>query len=189
MKNIIIFGPPGAGKGTVSKKIAEDFGFRHISTGDIIRKNQEEKTKIGLLADRLSDKGNLLPDNAVNEMIKQEIIDDNNSKGFIFDGFPRTAGQSKMLDQFLHKRKTPINTIIHMDADKYIVKTRILERRKTSGRKDDTADVFETRWAAYQKVTIPAITYFESRGKVSRVNGEQTIDEVYANIEKIINEI
>jgi len=189
MKNIVIFGPPGTGKGTMSKKIAEDFGFRHISTGDIIRKNQEEKTKIGLLADRLSDEGNLLPDSVVNEMIKQELMDDKNYKGFIFDGFPRTAGQSKMLDQFLHKRKTPINTIIHLDADKYIVKTRILERGKTSGRKDDTAAVFETRWAAYKKETIPALNYFEGRGKVSRVNGEQTIDEVYAEIHNIVNEL
>jgi adenylate kinase len=189
MKNIIIFGPPGTGKGTMSKKIAENFGFRHISTGDIIRKNQEEKTKIGLLADRLSDEGNLLPDNVVNEMIKQELMDDKNSKGYIFDGFPRTAGQSKMLDQFLHKRKTPINTIIHLDADKYIVKTRILDRGKTSGRKDDTAEIFETRWAAYQKETIPALKYFEGRGKVSKVNGEESVDEVYSEIKKVIDEI
>lgn len=189
MKNIIIFGPPGTGKGTMSKKIAEEFGFRHISTGDIIRKNQEEKTKIGLLADRLSDAGNLLPDKVVNEMIKQELMDDKNSKGFIFDGFPRTAGQSKMLDQFLHKRKTPINTIIHLDADKYIVMTRILDRGKTSGRADDTAEVFETRWRAYQKETIPALSYFQGRGKVSKINGEQTVEEVYASVQKIINEL
>jgi len=103
MENIIIFGPPGTGKGTMSEKISEEFKLRHISTGDIIRKNQEEKTKIGLLADKIVNDGNLLPDNIVNEMVKYEIINDKESIGFIFDGFPRTAGQAKMLDQFLNK--------------------------------------------------------------------------------------
>jgi adenylate kinase len=187
MKNIIIFGPPGTGKGTMSQKLSEEFGFRHISTGDIIRKNQEEKTKIGLLADRIVNDGNLLPDDIVNEMIKQELIDDTESIGFIFDGFPRTAGQAKMLDQFLNKRGTPVNTVIHLDVPKWVAQNRIIERGKTSGRKDDTAEAFPTRWAAYQKETTPAMNYFEGRGKVSKVNSELAIDEVYAEVTKIIN--
>jgi len=187
MENIIIFGPPGTGKGTMSEKISEEFKLRHISTGDIIRKNQEEKTKIGLLADKIVNDGNLLPDNIVNEMVKYEIINDKESIGFIFDGFPRTAGQAKMLDQFLNKRKAPVTKVIHLDADKYTVQTRILERGKTSGRADDTVEVFGTRWDAYQKETVPALNYFEGRGKVVKVNGTQTIDEVYAEIKTIID--
>lgn len=188
MKNIIIFGPPGTGKGTMSEKLAVEFGFRHISTGDIIRKNQEEKTKIGLLADKIVNQGNLLPDDIVNEMIKQEIINDTTTPGFIFDGYPRTAGQTKSLDQFLNKRKSPITKVIHLDADKYIVKTRIIERGKTSGRKDDNAEAFEVRWGAYKKETLPSLDYFEKRGKVVRVDSEQTIEEVYNEVKGIIND-
>jgi len=187
MKNIIIFGPPGTGKGTMATKLAKEYGFRHISTGDIIRKNQEDRTKIGILADKIVNGGNLLPDEIVNEMVKQEIIDDTNSKGFIFDGFPRTAGQAKMLDQFLHKRRAPINTIIHLDVDKHVVKARILERGRMSGRKDDTSEVFETRWAAYQSQTIPALNYFNGRGKVVRVDGMESIESVYSNIKTIVD--
>lgn len=190
MKNIIIFGPPGTGKGTMSKKLSEDFGLRHISTGDIIRKNQKEQTKIGQLADKMAvDAGNLLPDNVINEMIKQELINDINSSGFIFDGFPRTAGQAKMLDQFLNHKKTPVTSVIFLEVSEYTAITRIIERGKTSGRKDDTAEAFPTRWHAYKNDTIPAMEYFEGRGKVSRVNSEQTIDAVYEDVKKIINEL
>lgn len=187
MKNIIIFGPPGTGKGTVSVKLAEEYGFRHISTGDIIRKNQKDKTKIGLLADKIVDGGGLLPDNIVNEMIKQEIIDDKKATGFIFDGFPRTAGQAKMLDQFMNKKKTPINCVINLDVPKEVARERIIERGKTSGRKDDTKEAFPTRWTAYLGETQPAVDYFKGRGKVEEVDGTQTVEEVYAEFKKIID--
>jgi adenylate kinase len=189
MKNIIIFGPPGTGKGTMSQKLSEEFGFRHISTGDIIRKNQEEKTKIGQLADKIVNSGGLLPDDIVNEMIKQELIDDVTSKGFIFDGFPRTAGQAKVLDQFLNKRGTPVDVVIHLNTPRLVVQNRIIERGKTSGRKDDTKEAFPTRWDAYQKQTMPALQYFEGRGKVVEVDGDKPIDEVYADFQKIVNEV
>ncbi|MEK6829873.1 MAG: adenylate kinase [Nanoarchaeota archaeon] len=189
MKNIIIFGPPGTGKGTMSKKLAEEFGLKHISTGDIIRKNQEEKTKIGQLADKIVNDGNLLPDDIVNEMIKQEIIDDKTSPGFIFDGFPRTPGQAKMLDQFLNRKNTPVSAVIYLDVPKWVAIERIVERGKTSNRKDDTEEAFPTRWNAYQKDTIPAMNYFEGRGKVTKISSEQSIDEVYAEIKKVIDGI
>ena len=173
----------------MSKKIVEEFGIRHISTGDIIRKNQVDKTKIGLLADKIVDDGGLLPDKIVNEMIKQEIIDDKKSTGFLYDGFPRTTGQAKMLDQFLNKINVPIDLVIYLEADKYIVKTRILERGKTSGRIDDNDKAFETRWNAYQKETVPVLNYFDGRGKVVKINSEQTIEKVYAEVKKAIDEL
>jgi len=187
MKNIIIFGPPGTGKGTMSAKLSEEFGFRHLSTGDIIRKNQKDRTKIGLLADKIVDGGGLLPDDIVNEMVKQEIIDDTESIGFIFDGFPRTAGQAKMLDEFLHKRKSPITKVIHLDSQKHTVMQRILNRGLESGRKDDNSEAFQIRWEAYKNETVPALNYFKGRGKVEDVNGEETIEEVYSNVKSIID--
>lgn len=189
MKNIIIFGPPGTGKGTMSTRLAKDFGLMHISTGDIIRKNQEEKTKIGILADKIVDQGGLLPDDIVNEMIRQTIIDNPGSTGFIFDGYPRTAGQAKMLDEFLFKRKSPINVIIHLDSPLYVAQNRIIERGKTSGRKDDNMESFLVRWSAYERETYPSLEYFSGRGKVERVDGVGEIEEVYANVKKIVDEI
>lgn len=189
MKNVIIFGPPGTGKGTVSKRLSEEFGLKHISTGDIIRKNQEEKTKIGLLADKIVDGGGLLPDNIVNEMIKQEIIDNPNAQGFIFDGYPRTAGQAKVLDQFLNQRGNPVNNCIFLNTPKWVVVNRIIERGKVSGRKDDNADVFGTRWDAYQKETVPALNYFTERGRVVEINGDREVEAVYSDCKKVIDDI
>lgn len=190
MKNIIIFGPPGAGKGTQSSKIIEEFELNHISTGDLIRRNQEEGTKIGKIADKMKvNEGNLLPDNVVNEMIKQEIIDNGDITGYIFDGFPRSNGQAKMLDEFLHHRGVPINLVIYLDLDKHVACDRIVERGKTSGRADDTKEAFPTRWAAYQSTTLPIIQYFEGRSKVTKIDADQSIDEVFEEIKTAINEI
>lgn len=189
MKNIIIFGPPGTGKGTMSVKLAADYNLRHISTGDIIRKNQEERTKIGLLADKIVNSGGLLPDDIVNEMMKQEIISDTTSGGFIFDGFPRTAAQAKMLDQFLNYRKTPVTKVIHLDSPKNIVLQRIVDRGKVSGRKDDNAEAFKKRWTAYQTQTLPALSYFKGRGVVVDVDGIGEIDVVYDRIKPIMDEL
>lgn len=187
MKNIIIFGPPGTGKGTMSKKLSEEFGFRHISTGDIIRKNQEEKTKIGLLADKIVNSGGLLPDDIVNEMIKQELINDKTSAGFIFDGFPRTSTQARMIDQLLNYNKTPVTKVIYLDTPRNVVLQRIIKRGETSGRVDDNKEAFGIRWQAYQSQTVPAIGYFEGRGMVVKVDGEQEIDKVYSEIKEIIS--
>lgn len=189
MKNIIIFGPPGTGKGTVSEKLAKDFGFHHISTGDIIRKNQEQKTKIGLIADKIVNSGGLLPDEIVNEMIKQEVIDNSSSIGIIFDGFPRTTGQAKMLDQFLNRRGTPLTKAIHLDVPEWVAQNRIIERGKTSLRKDDTMEAFPKRWNAYANDTIPAINYFNGRGRVSVVDSDREVDVVYADIKNIIESL
>lgn len=187
MNNIIIFGPPGAGKGTMSKKIAKETGAIHLSTGDIIRKNQEEKTKIGIMADKIVDGGGLLPDDIVNEMVKQEVIDTNSYVGYIFDGFPRTSGQARMLDEFMHRRGTPISHVIFLDVPKNVVFNRIIERGKTSNRKDDTEEAFPKRWNAYNKETKPVLAYFEGRGKVSTIDGSKDIERVYQDLLEVIS--
>ena len=140
-----------------------------------------------MLADKIVNSGGLLPDDIVNKMIKQEIINDTNTNGFIYDGFPRTATQAKMLDQFLNYRKTPITNVIHLDSPKHIVLQRILDRGKISGRKDDNAEVFKTRWSAYKTQTLPALKYFEGRGVVVDVDGIGEIDEVYERIKTVMD--
>lgn len=185
MKNIIIFGGPGTGKGTISKRLSVELGLIHLSTGDLIRANQESGTKIGLIADRVSDNGGLLPDEIVSEMVKIEIIN-NPGKGFVFDGFPRTPSQSRALDQLLQDRRTPVDLIISLDVPKWVAKDRILERAKTSNRKDDTEEIFNTRWSIYEKDTIPSIEYFRNKRVVHDINGEMCANDVYNNIKELM---
>lgn len=192
MKNIILIGPPGAGKGTQAKLISSKLGLIHISTGDLIREEQMKDTKIGKLATQLIDNGNFLPDNVVITMVKQKIIDNSNAAGFIFDGFPRTVDQAKSLDEFLNARKTPINKIILMDLDDTIVKKRIMERSRNENRADDKPEVIQTRINNYKKQTIPVISYYKNgylfaanRGVVN-IEASKSKEEILAELETII---
>jgi adenylate kinase len=184
MKNVIIFGPPGIDRSSISRRLSEEFGLRLISTGDLIRRNQVEKTKIGVLADRIMGDGGLLPDHIINEMVKQEIISDNNSAGFIFDGFPRTSGQAKMLDEFMHKKKMPISAAIYLDAQKHVVLERMM--LKEQGAEEVDKVNFQVKWATYMSETIPAILYFNGRGKVSTVDGSADTERVYENLRGVL---
>lgn len=192
MKNIILIGPPGAGKGTQAKKLAENLGLVHISTGDLIREEQKNDTKIGKLACQLIDKGHFLPDVVVVQMVKQKIIDNPTALGFIFDGFPRTVDQAKTLDEFLNLRKTPINKIFSLEIDVESVKTRISERAVVENRIDDSPEVVQTRIETYNKQTLPVLNYFKegylfagNRG-VESIDANNTIEEVYKNIEILL---
>ncbi len=178
MKNYLLFGPPGVGKGTQSSFLCEKFNLIHISTGDIIRAEQKKGTKIGKLADKLIDQGNFLPDEHVIELVKTVIIDNPKAEGFLFDGFPRTLFQAKVLDEFLFNRKTPIIALLNLTAGKKVLLERIVERGKTSGRKDDNKEVFETRFTNYVTETRPVINYFEQRRKKIDINGDQEIEKV-----------
>ncbi len=192
MKNIILIGPPGAGKGTQAKMITENLGLIHISTGDLIREEQKNDTKIGKLATQLIDKGHFLPDEIVIQMVKQKVIDNPTAPGFIFDGFPRTVDQAKILDEFLNLRKTPINKIISLEVDVEEIKKRITERASAENRPDDSPEVIQTRIDTYNKKTLPVLNYFKegylfagNRG-VESVNAAQTKEEVFENISTIL---
>jgi adenylate kinase len=176
MKNIILIGPPGAGKGTQAKLLSERLGLIHISTGDLIREEQANDTKIGKLANQLIDKGQFLPDNIVITMVKQKVINNSNAAGFIFDGFPRTVDQAKSLDEFLNARKTPINKVILLDINDEVVKKRISERALVENRVDDNAEVLQTRIDVYKKQTMPVINYYKNSYLFAAARGVVNIE-------------
>lgn len=186
MKNIILIGPPGCGKGTQSKKFIE-IGYEHISTGDLIREEQKKGTAIGELATRLSDHGNFLPDDIVTTLVKQRIIDSNNKIGFVFDGYPRTVDQAKALDEFLYNRSVPIKSIINIVVSDPVVKQRILERASKENRVDDKEELIPTRISNYKSKTAPVLGYFQNRRSIIEINGEQDENKVFEDIQKAIS--
>jgi len=187
MKNIIIIGLPGSGKGTQSKKISQELGFEHISTGDLIREEQSRGTAIGDLATRLADQGNFLPDDIITTLVRQKIIDSKNNVGFIFDGYPRTVDQAKSLDEFLYNRKTPLTCLINIVVSEDIVKHRILERAEKENRADDKLDLISTRVENYKNKTSPVINYFRNRKAIVEINGEKSENDVFNDIQTALN--
>ena len=137
MLNIVLFGPPGAGKGTQSQKLIEDYGLTHISTGDLFRKHLGEGTELGKKAQAFMDEGRLVPDQLVIDMVDDKLQEENNANGIIFDGFPRTIPQAEALDELLNKKSTPIKGMIALSVPDDELISRLLERGKTSGRADD----------------------------------------------------
>jgi len=189
MINIVLFGPPGSGKGTQSNNIIKRFNLTHISTGDLFRKNLEEGTELGILAQQYMDDGNLVPDEIVSKMVADKLKENNESKGYIFDGFPRTVPQAKVLDQLLEDLEMPINLIIALEVDDNELKNRILERGKTSGRVDDQSEEkVETRIRVYKEETLPIANYYKIQNKFYSINGVGSIEDIANNINRVIEE-
>lgn len=190
MYNIVLFGPPGAGKGTQSEKIIERFNLSHISTGDLFRNHMFEGTQLGKLAQKYMDDGNLVPDEVVVKMVEHKIRDENNSEGFIFDGFPRTVTQAEALDLLLEKSSEEISGMILLDVDKDELLKRILIRGETSGRTDDQdIDKINNRIKVYQEETLPVAEYYEKKGKLYKVVGVGSVDEIFSNISEVIKKL
>jgi len=188
MLNIILFGPPGAGKGTQSEKIIDKYKLTHIATGDLFRKHLGEGTDLGKLAQKYMDEGNLVPDEVVIGMVDEKIKETKaNSSGYIFDGFPRTVPQAKALDTLLEEKGEKIAGMIALDVPEEELKKRIKERGKTSGRTDDQNESkIENRIKVYQEETLPVANYYDGEGKYVKIHGVGTIDEIFG---KISNEI
>jgi len=188
MLNIILFGPPGAGKGTQSEKIIDKYKLTHIATGDLFRKHLGEGTDLGKLAQKYMDEGNLVPDEVVIGMVDEKIKETQaDSNGYIFDGFPRTVNQAKALDTLLDEKGEKIAGMIALDVPEEELKKRITERGKTSGRADDQNEAkIENRIKVYKDETLPVANYYDGEGKYVKIQGIGTIEEIF---DKICTEI
>jgi adenylate kinase len=180
MFNLILFGPPGSGKGTQSEKIVEKFGLIHLSTGNLLRQEIEEKTALGLEAKNFMDKGQLVPDEVVIGMIDSSLEKHPEAKGLLFDGFPRTVAQAEALDKLLSYKKTGISKVLALEVDEDELAKRLLKRGETSGRRDDqNEEVIRKRFSVYRKDTEPVAEYYKKSGKFERVKGVGTIDDIF----------
>ena len=183
MLNIVLFGPPGAGKGTQSERLIEKFKLIHLSTGDIFRANLKNETSLGELARTYMDKGQLVPDEVTIEMLKAEVLKHSSAIGFIFDGFPRTNAQAIALDELLTSLETEISIMLALEVEEEELKKRLLARAEQSGRADD-ADlaIIENRIAIYNKDTAPVKTYYQGQNKFTSIQGTGSIDEITQRI-------
>lgn len=187
MKYYILFGPPGAGKGTQAKLMAEKFNLLHISTGDILRKEIAAQTPIGIQAKQLIEKGNFVPDQMVVELIANIFSSSTNKSGFLLDGFPRTVAQADMLNDLLQKSEEEITQVISLSIGDQTIFDRLSKRAKIEGRADDADPAtIQNRIATYHKKTEPLIEYYKKLNKYQVVDGEGTIEEVFENISKDI---
>tara|TARA_Y100000782_G_scaffold31337_1_gene34689 strand:- start:22760 stop:23326 length:567 start_codon:yes stop_codon:yes gene_type:complete len=179
MLNLVLFGPPGAGKGTQSERLLEKYNLVHLSTGDIFRANIKNETELGKKAKSYIDKGELVPDEVTISMLESEVDKHIDPKGFIFDGFPRTTAQAEALDKFLESKETAITLMLALEVHDEELKTRLLERGKVSGRSDDQdPEIIENRIKEYNAKTAPLKEYYMAQDKFKAIDGIGSIDEI-----------
>lgn len=189
MFNLILFGPPGSGKGTQSEKLVEKFGFIHLSTGNLLRQEISEQTALGLQAKNFMDKGQLVPDEVVIGMIDTCLEKNKESKGFLFDGFPRTVAQAEALDKLLSFRKTAIDKVIALNVDEEELVRRLLKRGETSQRSDDTDEaIIRNRFDVYKQETEPVADYYRQQQKLQEIKGVGGIEDIFNQISSAIEQ-
>ncbi|WP_457615893.1 adenylate kinase [Lutibacter sp.] len=188
MKNIVLFGPPGAGKGTQAELLKNKYNLIHISTGDVFRYNIKNKTKLGMLAKSYMDKGDLVPDEVTIDMLKTEVGKNKDAKGFIFDGFPRTQSQAIALDKFLEEKGETISGMVALEVPENLLVERLLERGKTSGRPDDQDEnKIRNRFNEYNTKTAVLKEFYQNQNKYFGVNGVGSIEEITQRLSEVID--
>ncbi|MDG5492505.1 adenylate kinase [Psychroserpens sp. SPM9] len=190
MTNLVLFGPPGAGKGTQANFLKEKYNLIHISTGDVFRFNIKNETALGMLAKSFMDKGELVPDQVTIDMLNAEVEKNADAKGFIFDGFPRTNAQAEALDQLMEDKDSQINAMIALEVDDEVLVERLLERGKTSGRKDDADEsIIRNRITEYYKKTAILKDYYAAQDKYYGVDGVGSINEITERLNNVIDKL
>jgi len=190
MTNLVLFGKPGAGKGTQAAFLKDKYNLVHISTGDIFRHNIKNETKLGKLAQSYMDKGDLVPDEVTIQMLQEEVEKNPNAEGFIFDGFPRTIAQAEALDAFLESKGMRIHGTLALEADDEVLIKRLVERGKVSGRTDDQdEEKIRNRFIEYNEKTAPLIAFYQTQGKYHAINGIGTIEEITTRLSETIDKI
>jgi len=188
MFNLILFGPPGSGKGTQSEKLVEKYGLVHLSTGNLLREEISNRTPLGMEAKNFMDKGQLVPDEVVIGMIDNSLDHHKEALGFLFDGFPRTVAQAQALDRLLELKGTEIALVLALEVSEEELVKRLLNRGKTSGRTDDTNEpVIRKRFAVYINETEPVASHYKKEKKFHSVKGEGSVDEIFNSICTVID--
>ncbi|MBO4581739.1 MAG: adenylate kinase [Bacteroidales bacterium] len=189
MLNIALFGPPGSGKGTQSKFIINKYHLVYISTGDILREQISLQTALGIQAKQLIDHGHLVPDELVVQLIEDKLNNGGNANGFLFDGFPRTCSQAEILEQILKKRHMNLNAMVSLEVPQTELVQRLLDRASVQGRSDDTKEVIEARFKEYASKTMPVIDFYKSLNKYHPVDGVGSLEDIFARIQQVIDNI
>ena len=190
MLNLVLFGPPGAGKGTQANLLINKYNLTHLSTGDILRSEITAGTKLGLEAKSLMDAGNLVPDEVVIGMIASKLDNNSTSNGFIFDGFPRTTAQAKALDDLLERKNTSINIMVSLKVEDSELIKRLLNRGKNSGRSDDQDEnIISNRIHEYNNKTAPLKDYYSTQNKLREIDGIGSVQEIALNLNQVIESL
>jgi adenylate kinase len=188
MFNLILFGPPGSGKGTQSERLVEKYGLVHLSTGNLLREEISNKTPLGLEAKKFMDHGQLVPDEVVIGMVDSYFDHHKGATGFLFDGFPRTVAQAQALDRLMSLKKTDIALVLALEVSEEELVKRLLNRGKTSGRSDDTnEEVIRKRFTVYMNETSPVADYYKKAKKFKSIKGEGSVEEIYAALRQAID--
>jgi adenylate kinase len=187
MLNIVIFGAPGSGKGTQSQLMIGKYGLHHISTGEILRAEIEKQTALGAIAAEYINQGQFVPDRIIIDMFSDLLDQINNQKGYIFDGIPRNIAQAQALDALLRERNTMITAALSLFAEESVIINRMLKRGQEAGRKDDTLETIHKRIAIYKEQTEPLTEYYKKQGKLFKIKGSDSIDEIFEDISQVID--
>ena len=187
MLNLVLFGPPGAGKGTQSEKLIQQYGFVHISTGDLFRWHTKNDTALGKRVKEIMNSGALVPDEITISMLKEELDKNPQAKGFLFDGFPRTVAQAEALDQFMKDNNTAIHRVVALDVTEEELRARIAKRRAVGNRADDEEEKLNKRIIEYFGKTIQVLPYYAKQKRLNTVQGIGDIDLIFKNIRYILD--
>ncbi len=189
MLNIVIFGGPGSGKGTQSQKLIDKYHLTHISTGEILRDEIEQASRLGKLADKYMSHGQLVPDGVVIDILGELLEENPDSIGHIFDGFPRTLEQGVALDKILNEKNESINVVLSLEVDDDELTDRLIKRGQQSGRNDDTPETIKSRLQVYYRQTAQLKEYYAKQGKLSMIDGMGTVDDIFSRIENVVDKL